>query len=84
MYGNRNDPKYGKKAKTQKLYAVYDPNPATDELLAFGTAAECAEILGMKNVPSFYETVYRTVKGTNKKYIIVVLNDEEEDDNDAD
>lgn len=49
----------------------------TDEMIAFGTAKECAAMMGM-GIWSFYNTVSRCRMGKNKKYSIVTeaLDDE--------
>lgn len=52
---------------TQALYySVYLRK--TDELVAFGPAANCAKMLGLKNVDVFYRTMNAVRKGRNKKY----------------
>lgn len=54
--------------KPQKLYSVYLRK--TDELVAFGTARECAARLGM-TLLSFYSTVTRSQSGQQRKYEII-------------
>ena len=52
-----------------KRYTVYLNK--TEEVIAFGTAKECAEIMG-RSVKTFYETVGRCRSGKVKKYTFVV------------
>lgn len=47
-------------------YSVY--NKATDELLASGTAAECAQALGWKNAGTLYKTIYRERRSGSTHY----------------
>ena len=51
--------------RPQKLYYVY--LRATDQLVAVGSARECADRMGI-NLLSFYSAVSRTNQGKNKKY----------------
>lgn len=51
-----------------KQYRVY--NRATGGLIAEGSAAECAYMLGYPGVASFYSTIVRARKGTLRKYRI--------------
>lgn len=65
--------------RPHKLYTIYKKN--SDELLAFGSAKECADRLGMK-IDSFYSAVTRARKGQREKYNIFVEEVVEEDDED--
>lgn len=56
------------KEKPRKLYSVYLRK--TDEIVAFGTARECAARLGM-TLSSFYPTVSRSQSGQQRKYEII-------------
>lgn len=60
-----------------KYYTVY--LNATDEIVASGTAKECAQKM-KRSVESFYCSVGRTRSGKHKKYTIIEekLNSEEE------
>ena len=61
---------------TRKYYTVY--RRKTDEILAYGTAKECAQQLGIR-LDSFYCTVSRTPNRKKTKYeIFIDLVEEEE------
>ena len=62
---------------TRKYYTVY--RRRTDELLAYGTAKECAQQLGIR-LDSFYCAVSRTPNRGKTKYEIFVDQDTDEDD----
>lgn len=62
--------------KCNAFYTVY--LAATDEVVACGTAKECAERLGYANAMSFCSVISQTKAGRHKKYIFVV--DKEEAD----
>ena len=53
-----------------KYYTVYLNK--TDEIVAFGTAKECAEKLHLADVEVFYATVSKNKSGILKKYTVVV------------
>lgn len=55
--------------KPYKIYFVW--RQKDDELMAFGTARECAKMMGIK-LGSFYSEVSRTGKGERKYYKISV------------
>ena len=55
-----------RKYSKSKGYIVYDN---LRNVLAKGSASECAEVLGM-SVHTFYSTVTRSKKGQNRRYII--------------
>lgn len=55
-----------RKYSNTKSYVVYDN---LRNVLAKGSASECADALGM-SVHTFYSTVTRSKKGQNKRYII--------------
>ncbi len=57
-------------------YTVY--NNKTDEVVAFGSAKECADKLRLKNVRLFYSYVSKSKSGLIKKYKIVVENNKED------
>ena len=65
--------------RSDKYYTVYLRHD--DTILCHGTARECAAVMGMK-LTTFYPTVYHTLKGSNRKYEILVetLVDGENDD----
>ena len=64
-------------ATTRKYYTVYKRK--TDEILAYGTAEECARQLGIR-LDSFYCTVSRTPNRKNPQYeIFIDLVEEEEE-----
>ena len=50
-------------------YEIYDR--ATCELLARGTARECRGKLGCSSLDTFYALVGRSLRGVNRKYIVV-------------
>ena len=54
-----------------RYYTVW--NAKTDELVADGTAAECAAIMGRSRT-DFYTMVSRVKRGINKKYVVLVEN----------
>ena len=63
--GKKRDP------DSRKLYAIYDS--ATDELLAFGNAEQCAKLLNYKNEGSFRKTLWFVETGKIKKYVVVKM-----------
>lgn len=62
--------------KKQRIYTVWSAE--TDQLLCYGDAHECTEMLGLANVSIFYQTVSRTKAGRMKKYVFLVEPHEEE------
>ena len=62
-----------------RYYTIY--NRKTEEVVAFGTAKECAQQMN-RSLASFYCTVSRNKLGKHHKYIIVT--DDEDDDNECD
>lgn len=52
-----------------KYYTVYQED--TEEIVAFGNAAQCAEILGLKDACQFHAFVFKTRSGL-RKFIIQV------------
>lgn len=52
----------------QVIYTVW--NAKTDELLACGTARECAGRMGYKNAETFIQMVCRSLQGKTKKYYV--------------
>lgn len=61
-----------------KYYTVYKED--TDEIIAFGNASQCTEILGLKDTRQFHAFVSKTRSGLRKRYKVVV----EECDHDKD
>lgn len=61
-----------------KYYTVY----RDDDILAFGTAYQCTEKLGLKNIRQFYALVSKSRSGLRRRYDIVVedINSEDEVD----
>ena len=59
-----------------KQFAVYMDK--TDELLAVGTAAECAKAIGW-SVRDFFTIKSRVKAGRNKKYVFVPVEDDDEE-----
>lgn len=59
-------------------YTVY----RDDEIMAFGTAYQCAEKLGLKNVRQFYVLISKSRSGLRHHYNVVVekVDDREEQD----
>lgn len=55
----------------EKLYSYYTVYDRNDEIIAFGSAHECAKTLGM-TLQSFYTYVTNPKKRVNRKYIIVI------------
>lgn len=53
-----------------KYYTVYRED--TDEIIAFGNAVMCAEILGLKDARQFHAFVSKTRSGLRKLYKVVV------------
>lgn len=51
-------------------YTVY--NARTDDVLAFGNAAQCAVMLGYANSQTFHSIVSKVQHGKQKKYSVVV------------
>lgn len=68
-------PKIGRNKK-QHMYTVWSAE--TENLLCYGTAPECAEMLGLSDVSIFYQTISKTKAGKTKKYIFLVEPYEEE------
>ena len=63
-----------------KYYTVYKND--NDEIVAFGTSAQCAETLGLKDVEQFYSFVSKTRSGLRKNYVVVVDEDDDADTED--
>lgn len=59
-----------------KYYTVYRED--TEEIIAFGNAVKCAEILGLKNAQQFHAFVSKTRSGLRKHYKVVAEEDNEE------
>ena len=58
----------------QVIYTVWSAK--TDELLACGTAQECANLLGYQSIETFRQMVCRALKGNVKKlYVEKVVED---------
>ncbi len=53
-----------------KYYTVYCED--TEEIIAFGNAVQCAEILGLKNARQFHAFVSKTRSGLRNHYKVVV------------
>lgn len=51
-------------------YTVYDAR--TDDVLAFGNAAQCAVMLGYASSQTFHSIVSKVQHGKHKKYSVVV------------
>jgi hypothetical protein len=51
-------------------YTVYDAR--TDDVLAFGNAAQCAVMLGCASSQTFHSIVSKVQHGKHKKYSVVV------------
>ena len=64
------------KGTSMKYYTVYRED--TDEIIAFGNAAQCAEILGLKDARQFHAFVSKTQSGLRKRYTVVVEEDDDE------
>lgn len=58
-----------------KYYTVYDER--TEEIIAFGNALQCTNILAFKDVRQFHAFVSKTRSGLRKNYKVVVEEDEE-------
>jgi len=56
-----------------KYYTVYKND--NDEIIAFGTASQCTQTLGLKNTRQFYAFVSKTRSGLRKNYVVVVEDD---------
>lgn len=54
----------------KNYYGVY--KKATDELIAFGNAEQCARMLGLKSARQFYAFVSKTRSGLRKRYEVIV------------
>lgn len=61
-------PKRDDKRRSSTLYTVWDAN--SDELLACGTAEECAHYMGYKGKDGFLSMVSRATHGKQKKYAV--------------
>ena len=61
-----------------KYYTVYHED--TDEIIAFGNAAQCAQELGLKNIRQFHAFVSKTRSGLRKHYKVVVEENTEDED----
>ena len=59
-----------------KYYTVYLED--TEEIITFGNAVKCAEILGLKNARQFHAFVSKTRSRLRKHYKVVVEEDNEE------
>lgn len=58
-------------------YAIY--NAKTDELLATGTAEQCAKAMGFKSPSTIYQLLSRTRNGINRKYRVIAMDSTPED-----
>ena len=65
-----------------KYYTVYRVD--TDEIIAFGNAVQCAEIIRLKDARQFHEFVSKTRSGLRKRYKVVAeeYDDDESEDED--
>ena len=54
----------------KKYYTVYSDKK--DEIVAFGTSAECCKKLGYKDIEQFYSFVSKTRSGIIKHFSVVV------------
>ncbi len=70
-----------RRRRSNTYYTVY--LAATDEIVASGDAYECAELMGLKNVMSFYSIVSHTSKGRTNKYIFVTDKEETSDERES-
>ena len=61
----------------KKYYTVY--RNGTDEVVAFGTAEECAKIRGI-TLDSFHSFVSNTRSGRTKTYSVIVEDIDEEEE----
>ncbi len=52
-----------------KYYTVYRED--TEEIIAFGNAVQCAEILGLKNARQFHAFVSKTRSGFRNPKIMI-------------
>ena len=59
-----------------KYYTVYRED--TEEIIAFGNAVQCAEILGLKDARQFHAFVSKTRSGLRKRYKVVIEEDDAE------
>lgn len=59
-----------------KYYTVYRED--TEEIVAFGNAVQCAEMLGLKDARQFHAFVSKTRLRLRKRYTVVVEEDGEE------
>lgn len=59
-----------------KYYTVYSED--TEEIIAFGNAVRCAEILGLKDARQFHAFVSKTRSGLRKHYKVVVEENDED------
>lgn len=59
-----------------KYYTVYRED--TEEIIAFGNAVQCAELLGLKDARQFYAFVSKTRSGLRKRCKVVIEEDDEE------
>ena len=66
----------------KNYYGVY--RKATDEIIAFGNAEQCAQKLGLKNARQFYAFVSKTRSGLRKKYEVIVDDEPWQEDSDGD
>lgn len=66
----------------KNYYGVY--RKATDEIVAFGNAEQCAQKLGLKNARQFYAFVSKTRSGIRKKYEVIVDDDPWSEETDGD
>lgn len=57
-------------------YTVYHD----DEIVAFGNAIQCTEILQLKNIRQFYALISKARSGLRQHYSIVVENVNEAED----
>ena len=66
------------KGIAMKYYTVYRED--SDEIIAFGNAIQCAEILGLKDARQFHAFVSKMRSGLRKRYKVVVEEYDEKED----
>ena len=65
------------KMRNKKYYTVYSDKK--DEIVAFGSSAQCCKTLGYKDIEQFYSFVSKTRSGLIKHYTVVVEKVEEDE-----
>lgn len=60
-----------------KYYTVYKD----EDIVAFGTSAQCTKMLNLKNIRQFYALISKSRSGLRRRYSVVVEDVDDEKEN---